>query len=229
MRNNKTAVKRHDGFYGTRRPVSAITSRASVERRLHEDARTHAVSSRAVADIQPSRVRGGSSASGLATRARPAGSNGRFAVSPWPWCPVRDQRQRSERRFKFDHSFEPRNNKLMESAGSRPRLPSRWAGVDAKLPPAMDQFAGPAGGVVELPLDLAWSGDRRFDLADPVQRYLYHMTVLTSAVTREHYTRWLNASLLSGDWSTLRLPRPLREIWQAHFPELGPGQAADRA
>jgi hypothetical protein len=82
---------------------------------------------------------------------------------------------------------------------------------------------GPLTGVVELPLDLAWSGDRGFDLADPVQRYLYHMTVLTSAVTREHYTSWLNASLLCSDWSKLRLPRLLREIWQAHFPELGPG------
>jgi hypothetical protein len=134
-----------------------------------------------------------------------------------------------ERRFRFDHSFEPRNNRLMESADSRPGLPSRWAGVGAKLPSALDQLAGPADGVVELPLDLAWSGDRRFDLADPVQRYLYHMTVLTSAVTREHYTSWLNASLLCGDWSRLRLPRPLREIWQARFPELEPGQSADRA
>ena len=70
----------------------------------------------------------------------------------------------------------------MDSADSRPRPPSRWAGVGAKLPPALEQLVGPVDGVVELPLDLAWSGDRR--------------TVLTSAVTREHYTRWLNASLL---------------------------------
>lgn len=102
----------------------------------------------------------------------------------------------AEGRFRFDHNFEP--------------------------PSALDQLAGPADGVVELPVDLAWSGDRRFDLADPVQRYLYHMTVLTSAVTREHYARWLTASLLCGDWSRLRLPRPLRETRQAHFPELGP-------
>jgi hypothetical protein len=77
--------------------------------------------------------------------------------------------------------------------------------------------------VVELPLDLAWSGDRSFDLADPGQRYLYHMTVLTSAVTREHYTGWLNAGLLRGDWGTLRLPRALKEIWQERFPEMGRG------
>ena len=110
----------------------------------------------------------------------------------------------------------------MESAVAPSRLPSRWAGVEAKLPHSLDQLAGPAEGQVELPIDLAWSGDRRFDLADPVQRYLYHMTVLTSAVTREHYTSWLNATLLRADWSALRLPQPLREIWQSHFPELRP-------
>ncbi len=74
-----------------------------------------------------------------------------------------------------------------------------------------------------LPVDLAWSGERCFDLADPVQRYLYHVTVLTAAVTPEHYTRWLNADLLRSDWSRLRLPVGLRTIWHEHFPELSPG------
>jgi hypothetical protein len=129
----------------------------------------------------------------------------------------------SGRRFGFDLSFEGRNNGLMDSAVSRPGLPSRWAGVEAKLPLSLDQLVGPADGVVELPVDLAWSGDRCFDLAEPMQRYLYHMTVLTAAVTQEHYTTWLNGSLLCGDWSRLRLPRTLREIWQGRFPELGPG------
>jgi hypothetical protein len=36
------------------------------------------------------------------------------------------------------------------------------------------------------------------------------MTVLTSAVTRKHYTSWLNASLLRDDWSRLRLPADTR-------------------
>jgi hypothetical protein len=75
----------------------------------------------------------------------------------------------------------------MDDAASRPTLPSRWAGVGAKLLATLDQLAGPSGGVVELPVDLAWSGDRSFDLADPSQLYLYHMTVLTAAVTPEHY------------------------------------------
>lgn len=111
----------------------------------------------------------------------------------------------------------------MDKQGAQPKLPSRWGGVGAKLPPSLGSLTGPDGGTVELPIDLAWSGDRCFDLADPVQRYLYHVTVLTSAVTAEHYTRWLNADLLRSDWSRLRLPVALRTVWHEHFPELAPG------
>jgi hypothetical protein len=103
---------------------------------------------------------------------------------------------------------------------NRQRLPSRWAGVSATLPSSLEQLAGPSGGVVDLPVDLAWSGYRSFDLGDPTQRYLFHMTVLTAGVTREHYTHWLNADLLLSEWGQLRLPPPLRAIWQDHFPEL---------
>ena len=130
---------------------------------------------------------------------------------------------RLARSFVSSHGCGPRNSGFVESPGSKSRLPSRWSGVGAKLPPALEHLAGPGGGVVELSLDLAWSGDRRFDLADSGERYLYQMTVLTSAVTREHYTSWLNAGLLRSDRGRLRLPRPLREICQEHFPELGPG------
>lgn len=108
----------------------------------------------------------------------------------------------------------------MDDAVARPKLPSRWANVGAKLPETLDRLNGPSGGVVELPVDLAWSGDRSFDLGDAQQRYLYQMTVLTAAVTPDHYTRWLNADLLRSDWARLRLPRPLRAVWDHHFPEL---------
>jgi hypothetical protein len=115
----------------------------------------------------------------------------------------------------------------MDETGTQPKLPSRWAGVGAKLPPSLGLLAGANGGTVQLPIDLAWSGDRHFDLADPVQRYLYHVAVLTAAVTPEHYTRWLNAELLRSDWASLRLPAPLRAVWHDHFPELAaePGNA----
>jgi hypothetical protein len=99
-------------------------------------------------------------------------------------------------------------------------LPSRWAGVARLLPVSLGALAGPVGGEVALPGDLAWSGQRNYDLSDPDQRYLYHMTVLTAAITPEHYTQWLNADLLRSDWVRLRMPRPLRRLWEDHFPEL---------
>jgi hypothetical protein len=108
-------------------------------------------------------------------------------------------------------------------------LPSRWSGMARSLPPSLAALTGPASGVVELPPELAWSGRRAFDLAEAEQRYLYHMTVLTAAVTPAHYTRWLNPDLLVAEWPRLRLPRPLRRAWQEQFPELraaagaGPG------
>ncbi|GGL01666.1 hypothetical protein Ppa06_70630 [Planomonospora parontospora subsp. parontospora] len=102
-------------------------------------------------------------------------------------------------------------------------LPSRWAGLARLMPPSLSCLDGPDGGVVELPSDLAWSGRTRFDLSDRDQRYLFHMTVLTSAITAEHYTHWLNADLLRSDWARLRLPRALRALWQERFPELAAG------
>lgn len=108
-------------------------------------------------------------------------------------------------------------------------LPSRWSGVERSLPASLAALTGPASSVVELPPELAWSGRRVFDLAVAEHRYLYHMTVLTAAVTPAHYTRWLNPGLLVAEWPRLRLPRPLRRTWQEQFPELqaaasaGPG------
>jgi hypothetical protein len=100
------------------------------------------------------------------------------------------------------------------------QLPSRWASVPKRLPASLDALTGPAGGVVVLPFDLAWSGDRNFDLSNPDDRYLYHMTVLTAAITPQHYTEWLNADLLRSEWGRLVLPPRLRDIWQQRFPEL---------
>jgi hypothetical protein len=108
----------------------------------------------------------------------------------------------------------------MDQANSQPKLPSRWAGVGSRLPSSLEHLTGPSGGVVELPVDLAWSGDRSFDLSDSMDRYLYQMTILTAAVTGDHYTSWLNARLLREDWGRLRLPKQLRAIWQEHFPDL---------
>jgi hypothetical protein len=104
----------------------------------------------------------------------------------------------------------------MDDARAERSLPSRWAGVEETLPTSLSQLTGPPGGVVELPYDLAWSGRRSFDLANPVRRYMYYMTVLTC----EHFTSWLNVDLLRSEWMRLGLPRPLRSVWEYRFPEL---------
>lgn len=80
-------------------------------------------------------------------------------------APAPDQNLGFGAAFQVRLQLRTRDNDLVESADSRSRLPSRWAGVEAKLPPALDQLAGPADGVVELPLDLAWSGDRTSSLS----------------------------------------------------------------
>jgi len=38
---------------------------------------------------------------------------------------------------------------------------------------------------------------QKTDVTTSRRRFMFDMTVLTSAVTREHYTSWLNASLLT--------------------------------
>ncbi|GIH81054.1 hypothetical protein Plo01_74830 [Planobispora longispora] len=106
------------------------------------------------------------------------------------------------------------------SAQAVTSLPSRWASAARLIPSSLSSLAGPHEGLVDLPPDLAWSGRTRFDLSNPDQRYLFHMTVLTSAITAEHHTHWLNADLLLQDWARLRLPRQLRLLWQARLPEL---------
>jgi hypothetical protein len=127
----------------------------------------------------------------------------------------------------FDRRVDRRQNGSMEASGVKARLPSRWAGVEEILPQSLGYLAGPSSGVVDLPFDLAWSGRRSFDLGSPVQRYMYHMAVLTSGITPEHFTAWLNADLLRADWGRLGLPRPLRGIWEGRFPELAPARAGN--
>ncbi|GAA0375727.1 hypothetical protein GCM10009530_27790 [Microbispora corallina] len=107
----------------------------------------------------------------------------------------------------------------------RDSMPSRWSTGASALPEQLNDLAGPAAGMVRLPPDLAWSGRTLFDLGDPGQLYLCYMTVLTAAIKREHYTRWLNADLLMTEWEHLRLPRPLRRLWHERFPELATAYA----
>jgi hypothetical protein len=71
----------------------------------------------------------------------------------------------------------------MDDALADPKLPSRWASAGTKLPETLRHLHGPSAGVAELPIDLAWSGDRNFDLGDARQRDQSAMPDAVAAAT----------------------------------------------
>ncbi|MGW4034610.1 hypothetical protein ACWEFL_35835 [Streptomyces sp. NPDC004838] len=98
-------------------------------------------------------------------------------------------------------------------------LHQRYAG---RLPAALDDLAGPDHGSVELPLHIAWSGLRTYDLDRPRQRMGLYRTVLAEG-QRDDIARFLNRELLLAQWPVMRtmISRHVREAWEAAFPELG--------
>ncbi|MGY5059996.1 hypothetical protein ACWDFR_39030 [Streptomyces sp. 900105755] len=97
-------------------------------------------------------------------------------------------------------------------------LRERYAG---RLPDRLEALAGPKHGLVALPLHIAWSGLRIYDLDRPRQRMGLYRTVLAEG-QREDLTRFLNRDLLLLQWPTMRtmISRSVREAWETAFPEL---------
>ncbi|MFG3225467.1 transcriptional regulator [Kitasatospora sp. NPDC048194] len=74
---------------------------------------------------------------------------------------------------------------------------------------------------MELPLHLAWSGLRAFDLDRPRLRMGLYRIVLTEGM-REDLIRYLDPGLLVEQWPVLRtLVGPaVRSVWESAFGEL---------
>ncbi|MEV7930654.1 transcriptional regulator [Kitasatospora sp. NPDC088779] len=74
---------------------------------------------------------------------------------------------------------------------------------------------------MELPLHLAWSGLRTFDLEQPRQRMGLYRIVLNEGM-REDLPQLLDAGLLVAQWPVLRtLVGPaVRTVWETAFTEL---------
>jgi hypothetical protein len=68
-------------------------------------------------------------------------------------------------------------------------LPPRWDGYARRLPSSLEGLRGPAAGEVELPLHVAWSGRRVYDVSQEDQRL-----VLYALLLRRHSGRILSAS-----------------------------------
>ncbi|MDO0937236.1 hypothetical protein QQY66_38010 [Streptomyces sp. DG2A-72] len=86
-----------------------------------------------------------------------------------------------------------------------------------RLPKSLDELQGPAQGVVELPLHMAWSGMTSYDLGKPRQRMGLYRTVL-----HDDLPRHLNQDLLLQLWPVLRtlVGRTVRAVWEDAFPQL---------
>ncbi|MER8009595.1 hypothetical protein [Streptomyces sp. NPDC094149] len=82
-------------------------------------------------------------------------------------------------------------------------------------------------GTVELPLHLAWSGLRQFDVEDDKLLLGLYRILLTNGL-REDLTRYVNAALLMRHWPRLRVAvgKPIRTCWEQRFPELVAAVAA---
>ncbi|MEV4561744.1 transcriptional regulator [Kitasatospora sp. NPDC049285] len=103
----------------------------------------------------------------------------------------------------------------------------RYAQLADRVPQSLDELAGPIVGAVELPLHLAWSGLRTYDLSLPRQRMGLYRLVLNEGM-REDLARFLDARTLVDLWPTLRtLVGPaVRAVWEDNFAELAAARTA---
>lgn len=94
-------------------------------------------------------------------------------------------------------------------------LPSRWEGVEDRVPDSLDDLHGPAEGTVALPLHLAWSGLREYNVSDPRLRMSMYRTVITGG-GRSDAEAFLNAHHLAADWPLLRkgIGPSFRKAWE---------------
>ncbi len=101
-------------------------------------------------------------------------------------------------------------------------LPSRWDGVEQRVPESLADLRGPATGTVALPVHLGWSGLTEFDLVNPLLRMSLYRTVITGG-GRSDAESYLNAELLVADWPTLRrgIGPSYRRAWETKIAALG--------
>ncbi len=99
-----------------------------------------------------------------------------------------------------------------------PVLEPRWSGVEARLPDSLEDLRGPVSGVVGLPLHVAWSGLREFNLADRQLRLSLYRIVLNVG-QHDDVVCYLNGDILRREWPVLRrlIARPLRIAWEHRF------------
>ncbi|GAA0315353.1 hypothetical protein NE235_28110 [Actinoallomurus spadix] len=107
-------------------------------------------------------------------------------------------------------------------------LPSWTAHLPQWIPWSLSDLHGPREGVVDLPLDLCWSGRTRYDVGRFRQRVALYNLVIVQGL-QEHYPRFLDPQHLIDAWPLLRrrLGEGYVEAWENRFVELA-GRGASR-
>jgi hypothetical protein len=82
-------------------------------------------------------------------------------------------------------------------------LPPRWSEYGRRLPASLEDLKGPDAGMVELPLHVAWSGRRVYDVSDSEQRLVLYALLLAEA-QREDLERFVHRESLISMWPRLR-------------------------
>jgi hypothetical protein len=82
-------------------------------------------------------------------------------------------------------------------------LPPRWGAYARRLPSSLDDLRGPAAGEVELPLHVAWSGRRVYDVSQEDQRLVLYALLLAEA-QREDLEQFVHRESLVSMWPRLR-------------------------
>ncbi len=113
---------------------------------------------------------------------------------------------------------DPRDNKGMSTLPDGRVLYSQVRPYT--VPETLEELTGPTRGVVALPIMLAWTGRREFDLNDLAERRLLYQIVLQEAQRVEELAAFLNGHLLQNLWHDLWLPLRVRQLWEQHFSEL---------
>lgn len=85
---------------------------------------------------------------------------------------------------------------------------------------SLDELTGPTSGVVELPLQLDWSEQGRYNLDDLRELGVMYEVVLREAQNAEDLRRYLNGAMLRRVWRSMFLPHRVRDLWERRFPEL---------
>ena len=88
------------------------------------------------------------------------------------------------------------------------------------VPETLAELTGPTHGTVHLPKHLNWSDPGVYDLDNPKQLGVMYETVIRESMTTDDLDRYLDAATLVRIWRRMWLPRTVRALWEARFPDL---------